>query len=536
MSTSPALIEASPTRNMCLSFVCKALCDQRGQTAVFVALGAAVLLAVAGLSIDVGHAYIVRSQLQNSANSAAMAGSGAVYNAQSDAVNATSEAEQFSASSGDRNANSSFGPVTTTVTTVCLNLLMPNGETCGPTSPSNAVRVTNSTSVPTFFLKVLGVPALTVGATATASMQGVANSWNVAIIVDGTKSMGRADSNCGGLTEFQCALSSVQVFLGATNPGPNSNVRVSLFSFPNLSTSGFSDTSTCASTFLNEQYTLPSTTATTYAPITYTGSSAIAATYQLAGWDSGYYSSSTSGTGNLNTSDNLVKTIGYGYNTASGAMAGKGCLPNIGGESTYYASVIYAAQAALVQEQKLNSGSKNAMIILSDGQANADSGKFPAPTSTASTGGLSVTAAGSSTYSATATNLLGVAGTWGQYPDYNDECQQAIVAAQAATTAGTTVYGVGYGAEDAGCGAGGGTDTYLYATGNNVPFTLSSLTACVAMENMASNLSTFFSDPNQSGSGSSCTDSVHTTTTLADIALAIASKFTTPQLIPNNAQ
>jgi Flp pilus assembly protein TadG len=521
-------------RKMRLSLVRRALYDQHGQTTAFVVLGIVALLGVAGLVIDVGHAYVVRSQLQNSANAAALAASGAVYNAQSDTVNATSEAEQYSASSGDQNASSKLGTVTTTVNTLCLNLLMPKGEACGSTSPSNAVRVANSTSVPTYFMKLFGVPTLTVGATATASIQGVANSWNVAIIVDGTQSMSNPDSNCGGLTEFQCALSSVQVFLGATNPGPNSNVRVSLFSFPNLSTSGFSDTSTCTSTFLNKQYTLPSTTATAYAPITYTGSSAFAATYQLAGWDSGYYSNATSGTGNLNTSDNLVKAIGVAYNTSTGAMGAKGCLPNKGGESTYYASVLYAAQAALIQEQKLNSGSQNAIILLSDGEANADSSKFPAKTSTASTGGLSVTAAGSSTYSKTATNLTG--GAWGTYPDYNDECQQAIVAAQAATAAGTTVYAVAYGSEDTGCGAGGGTDTQLYATGNNVPFTLSSLTACVAMENMASNMSTFFSDPNQSGSDSSCTDSAHTTTTLADIALAIASNFTTPRLLPNNAQ
>jgi Flp pilus assembly protein TadG len=519
-----------------LSFARRALSDQRGQTLPFVALAMVALLGVGGLVVDVGHAYVVRSQLQNSANAAALAASGAVYNAQSDAINSTSIANQYgSAAKADNNYFSGLGAVTTAVSTKCLNSLMPPGETCGAGSPSNAVQVTNSTAVKTFLMSMLGIPALNVSATATASIQGTANSWNVAIIVDGTSSMSTSDSNCGGLTEFQCALSSVQVFLEHVNPGTG-NVRVSLFSFPNLSTTGFSNTATCSSTFTNEPYTLPSTTATTYAPIKYTGTTAFTATYQLAAFDSGYWDPTNSSTAGLNSSDNLVKTIGAAYNTTNGSKDITGCLPNKGGESTYFAAAIYAAQAALIQEQAANPGSKNALILLSDGEANADSSKFPAKTSTAATGGVSVTSAGSSTWSSTATNLTGVSGTWGKYPDFNDECQQGIVAAQAATAAGTTVYAVAYGSESTGCGAGGGTDTHLYATGNNIPFTLSSLTACVTMENIASSMSYFYSDPNQTGSGSSCTDTTHTTATLADISLAIAANFTTPRLLPNNAQ
>jgi hypothetical protein len=362
----------------------------------------------------------------------------------------------------------------------------------------------------------------------------------VAIIVDGTQSMGANDSNCGNLTQFQCSLSAVQVFLEHTNPGAN-KLRVSLFSFPNLSTTGFSDTSTCSSSFNNEPYTFPATTATTYAPIKYTGTSAFTGTYQLAGWDSGYWDPTDSTTVGLTPSDNLVKTIGTAYNTTTGAIGTAGCLPNVGGESTYYAGVIYAAQAALIQEQAANTGSKNAMIIISDGEANAaglpaTSSKFPQATSTAATGGVSVTYAGTATWSATAKNLANVTGGWGTYPDFNDECQQAIVAAQAANTAGTVVFAVAYGSETTGCGAGGGTDTHLLATGNNVPFTLGQLTPCVTMENIASNMSDFFSDPNQGGSTSTCVDGTHTTQTLADIALNISAYFNTPRLVPYNAQ
>ena len=44
---------------------------------------------------------------------------------------------------------------------------------------------------------------------------------------------------------------------------------------------------------------------------------------------------------------------------------------NSGFGNTYFASSIYAAQAALVAAQAANPGSKNAIIFLSDGQANA---------------------------------------------------------------------------------------------------------------------------------------------------------------------
>jgi hypothetical protein len=55
------------------------------------------------------------------------------------------------------------------------------------------------------------------------------------------------------------------------------------------------------------------------------------------------------------------------------------------------------------------------------------------------------------------------------------------------------------------------------------------------MENIASSLGNFYSDYNQSGSGSTCQDASHTVTSLSDIFLSIASSFTQPRLIPNDA-
>ena len=542
MGTVPKIDEVIPVRKSYLSFVRRVLNDQLGQTLPMVALGMVALMGICGLTMDIGHAYVVHSQLQNSANAAALAASGAVYNAQSDSVNSTSVANQYSASSGDQNVYSTLGVVTTTVTMKCLNVLMPKGETCGTSTVPNAVRVTNKTSVPTYFMKIFGFPTLTVGASATASMQGVSQPWNVAIIVDATSSMSTTDSNCGGLDEFHCALSGVQALLASTNPCPGgmtsctpaqANVRMALFSFPNLDSSKFTDTSTCSGTFSNEPYTFPLKTPTSYTPVTYatawsgsspkSGSTHWTGTYQITDWDSGYYAPSSSSTGGLNPSDNLIKVIGYNANPTTGNVGHAGCLPNVGGETTYYGGVINAAQAALLAEQAANPGSQNALILLSDGQANVTdlshfaSGQSPAVTTLAAYGYSTLT------------------GT-GLYPDNKDQCQQAIKAAQDANNAGTTVYAVAYGSEQSGCSSSsGGTDSTTVATGQNASFTYKTLTPCVTMENIASSLNTFYSDYNQSGSGSTCQDNSHTVVTLQDIFYAISATFTTPRLIPNTA-
>jgi hypothetical protein len=451
-------------------------------------------------------------------------------------------------------------------------------------------------------LGVLGINSIPVAASATASMGGLSNPWNVAIIVDSTGSMASVDNNCGSLTEFQCALSGVQALLSSTNPCPagasscggatgiTPKIGVSLFTFPPVLTSyngtsvpSVSDDINCNGTPASWQHyslqpiaapyilpipgkALPGAPNATY--MTYTETSTghtWNATYQITGFLSDYYLPSSTSTGGLNTSSNIVKAVGYG--STSGCLTytfgiwGTGSGSGFG--NTYLASSIYSAQAALTAQQTAVPGSKNAIIFLSDGQANASyysenssaygtanntnqyahAYEFPTAPS-GSEVGPNVSNDPTPSYYTPATvsttygyNTLGVNGK-GIYPDWFDQCQQGIVAAQYATSLGTVVYSVAYGAEDSGCNSGwnvGLTDTTLVATGYNAPFSLSGLSPCVTMENIASTLSDFYSDYNQSGSGSTCEDASHTVTSLKDIFVAIASNFTTPRLIPNNA-
>jgi hypothetical protein len=449
-------------------------------------------------------------------------------------------------------------------------------------------------------LGVLGFNSIPVAATATASMGGASNPWNVAIIVDSTGSMASVDSNCGSLTEFQCALSGIQALLASTNPCPvgatacggttgvTPKIAVSLFTFPNVLTSyngtavpSVSDDINCGgspATWKNYSsqpvaapYTLPipgaslpGTPNATYMTYTQTSTGHTwNATYQITPFLSDYYSPSSTSTGGLNTGSDLVKAVGYastsGCLTYTFGIDGTGSGSGFG--NTYFAGAIYEAQAALAAQAV--AGSKNALIFLSDGQANASyysenesaygtangtnqfakAYEFPMAPS-GSTVGPNVSNDPTPSYYTPAT----VSSTYGynsftgngKYPDWNDQCQQGIMAAQYAASKGTTVYSVAYGAEDSGCNSGwnvGLTDTTLLtlASPANSPFTLSQLTPCVTMENIASTLSNFYSDYNQSGSGSNCEDASHTVTSLQDIFVAIASTFTTPRLIPNNS-
>jgi hypothetical protein len=134
--------------------------------------------------------------------------------------------------------------------------------------------------------------------------------------------------------------------------------------------------------------------------------------------------------------------------------------------------------------------------------------------------------------------------TTGLYPSAIDQCQQAILAAQYATSQQTRVYSVAYGSEQTGCySSSQGTDTTLIATGANLlspldaPFAINQLTPCITIENMATNLEYFYSDYLLSGSGvdNSCVSASHPITSMNEIFLSITASFTKPRLLPNNA-
>ena len=249
----------------------------------------------------------------------------------------------------------------------------------------------------------------------------------------------------------------------------NSVDRVSIFTFPNVTTSTTSSEYTCSGSPSTQAYTTPTPGASSYAPS--------GTTYQITGYLSDYRTSDTAAS--LNTSSYLTE--------ATGGKSGCSGMQTPGGQGTYYAGVIYAAQASLVAQKTANPTSQNVMIILSDGDASTTSG-----------------------------HLSGILKANGLYPSLYDQCQQAVTAAAAATTAGTKVYTVAYGAEASGCS----TDT-------------PSITPCQTMQQMASSSQYFFSDYTATGGSSSCISASQPTTNLNQIFTQIAGDLTVARVIPD---
>lgn len=204
--------------------------------------------------------------------------------------------------------------------------------------------------------------------------------------------------------------------------------------------------------------------------------------YQILAFSNDYKTSDTAAS--LNTSSNLVKAVGGG---GSGCSAG---MSAVGGVGTYYADVITKAQTALTSNGR--SGAQKIIIFLSDGDAGASSSNV-----------------GSAKYA--------------------NQCHQRITAAQAATSAtpSTKVYAVAYGAPTSATPSSCSTDS-------------PAISACSAMQQVASSASTFYSDK-QNGS-SSCNSSANSVSELVQIYNQIVKSLppssttgaAVPRLVPNN--
>jgi hypothetical protein len=256
---------------------------------------------------------------------------------------------------------------------------------------------------------------------------------------------------------------------------------------------------------------IPAATGSSYSP---TGSSTT--TYEILPFESDYKSSDAVAA--LNTASDLATAAG-------GGKSGSTTCPGMaapGGDGTYYAGSLYAAQAALNAQAaaEVAANSKldpvNIIIILSDGEANASSSKMASTTVSGTTVNYNNAwpSGGGATSSIT------------NYPSALDQCQQAVAAANYAKGQGTQIFTIAYGSESSGCT----TDT----SGPQ-----SSITPCQVMSQMAStNTATvnyFYSDYNQSGSSSTCKSPGTSVTAINDIFAAIAENFLLARLIPNGS-
>ena len=390
--------------------ILKVLRNRRGATAVLFAVMATGLFGTVGLTVDVARVFAAKSAFTAATQAASLAGAQALL--QTGATQATVSAAVSAWATANAPANVTITNTTTTLSCVTATANLPS---CSGTNP-NAVNVAQTGSVSTHFLKAFGFPTFALASTsAAAKAGGQGTPMNVMFVLDSTGSMGSADAGCTitGIrnpTRYQCALYSVQSVLKVMQP---SMALVGLMAFPGT----------------GKQFTPASPCPTQPSAVPYLSSTIY---YQIG---SGLSTNYNNGSGTLNHASTIVTAVGdYGSSPVL-----TGCQTAKGGEGTYIAEVLTKAQAAL----PVVAGTKNVIILLSDGDAGASQSQLN-----------------------------------GQSSKVAKQCGQYVTAAQAATTAGTTVYTVAYGAASSGCSSG---DTY---------------NPCTALKAAASSTSTFYSTNN----------------------------------------
>ncbi len=235
--------------------------DERGAVAVLVAVSIVAMLGFGALVVDLANVLMAQSIVQASANAAALAGSQEIGNGGAPITTATT----YSSLTGDKNA---LGDLTDHVgdrvseVDLCDDLGGQLGgrlqhelhqrPTCiaPPCSPAvNLITVEETANVPIYFGRLFGISTIPVKAAATASAQGYAlGPYNVAVVLDTTKSMGSAPSGgtsttaCSGYsTAIDCAVAGAQTMLSELWPcasgltsctGATPVDEVALFVFP----------------------------------------------------------------------------------------------------------------------------------------------------------------------------------------------------------------------------------------------------------------------------------------------------------------
>ncbi len=293
--------------------------SQRGQTLPLIATMMLLLLVFAGLVVDVGNAYRVKDALQASADAAAAAGAGtltATYPANS--PNAIAAAKTFTSATGGKNTITGVPPgnVSQTVTATCVQ-----SNSTVPCTTANTVTVSESASVPTYFLSLLGINSIKITSQASACSPCNELPLDIELVIDRTGSM--ADDN--KMDNLQSTL--INGFL----PGLDAtNDSVGLTVFP-PDVNGTSDVCRASSGNAN--------------------SSAYDAnnpTYSVVPLSNDYQTSP----GTLNKSSTLVRDIN--------------CLQP--GGATAYADALEAGYAQLQTNGR--AGVQKVIVLLSDGAAN----------------------------------------------------------------------------------------------------------------------------------------------------------------------
>ncbi len=314
--------------------------DESGQVLVLATIMMVVLIAVAGLAIDVGHAYLVQRQLQSATDAAALAGALDLP----DSATAIQTATNYGPGPGKINAPSSNDNAAITVNTKCVTAII-TGCTAS-NGQVNSISVNSSSVVKTMFAKVIGVDSFTVHANATACSPCSVKPLDIMLVLDRTGSMcqvsnpsgpgviqdpmvnaidpatGQKYGNPRGCTDLTNAKNGITTFLSLMRPQFH---HVGLAVLPPVANAS-TQAGRCTAPTATQNYNYDNQNAA----------------YTLVGLSSDY----------LNASSSFAQTLS--------------CLPSVG--RTAYADAIDSAQKELATNGR--PGVQKVMIFLSDGAAN----------------------------------------------------------------------------------------------------------------------------------------------------------------------
>jgi hypothetical protein len=534
--------------------------SEHGQSIVMVAISAAAILTLTVSSAEVGHVYYAYRQLVQSTNEATLAGAQSMSAALLDTASSgaytaevTASVKQYSSMNGELNASSFLSNDKIASQTLFCSSTMSKApfyvgcqDPPGSTTGYNAITVTQTAKVNLWFGGLIGMSSMNLAATATAAMKGGSDiPYNLAIIMDTTASMAttvKNDKDCT-TSQISCAVQGLEIMLNNMDPCAQNTTcsgqpyvdDVALFVFPAPSTkyqNNNYNSDYCGTGVKSVPYNFINVTTGSNQNLNMETTGTDAGEYEIIPFNNTYKTNDSSG---LAVASALAMAVGY---------AGSGCkgLSAPGGEQTYYAQIINYAQAQLVTQQTNNPGSKNVIILLSDGDAtacatgaNTAAGGCNSANNIVAENNPNCGTTGGSCLNGTGTKTTNPTGYQSPtYPSALGECGQAVAAAQAATAAGTVVYTIGFGSETTGCA----TDkTYTTPSGstdgaeawpNGV---VDPGSPCNAIGAMASTVNTFYSD--NTGGCPALSAANGGFTSLAQIFEAIVNGLSTPRMIPN---
>jgi hypothetical protein len=350
-----------------------------GQTLPLVVVFMFSILIFAGLVIDFGNAYRVQKALQASADASAAAGAGQLTLTYPPVTaTATAEAQKYGSQTGGENPITGVpsGNVTQTVSVTCAAQV---GYNCTSGYP-NTVTVDETAKVPTYLLKLLGFPTITLSAHAQACSPCGGVPLDVMIVLDRTGSM--ADNN-----KWPQAIAGINAFMKTMDPTLDD---VGLAVLPPAPSVGQACTDVSPYFATYDKYGNYDGSGGTY--------SLANPAYVLVPLSNTYASS----IGNLNQSSPLMSTLN--------------CLQPGGG--TAYAEAIDAAYQELVKDGR--PGTQKVMVVMSDGAAN------DAPNTLAATSPYRTNPCGQGVTSAGTAKAAGVLIYSIAYTANGDQCYAAV--------------------------------------------------------------------------------------------------------------